>query len=259
MLIRLEDVVKVFERDKRRLVALDGVTMDVRAGEFLGIVGPSGCGKSTLLSLIAGLDAPTSGTVGFVGDQQAQTRTAMVWQDYRLLPWRMIDTNVGLGPEFRRRPEEERQGVVQRLLRKVRLQGFEQFFPAQLSGGMKQKAGIARALANDPEVLLMDEPFAHLDALNRRMMQLELLELWETTHKTVVYVTHSIDEAVLMSDRVAVMSARPGTIKDFVTIELPRPRTAEMMTHPALVAANQRIWELLESEVRRSGQGAREE
>src|SRR5437868_7570874 len=251
MLIRLEDVVKVFERGKRRLVALDGVTMDVVAGEVLGIVGPSCCGKSTLLSLIAGLDAPTSGTVSFVGDQQAQTRTAMVWQDYRLLPWRMIDTNVGLGPEFRHRPEDERQSVVQRLLGKVRLAGFEQFLPGQLSGGMKQKAGIARALANDPEVLLMDEPFAHLDALNRRMMQLELLELWEQTGKTVVYVTHSIDEAVLMSDRVAVMSARPGTIKDFVAVELPRPRTMEMMTHPTFAATSQRIWDLLESEVRR--------
>lgn len=250
MLIRLVDVVKVFERDQRRLVALDGITLDVRAGEFLAIVGPSGCGKSTLLSLMAGLEAPTSGSVSFVGEQQAQTRTAMVWQDYRLLPWRVIERNVGLGPEFRKRPEEEREGLVQRFLGKVRLRGFEQFFPNQLSGGMKQKAGIARALANDPEILLMDEPFAHLDALNRRMMQLELLELWEQTHKTVVYVTHSIDEAVLMSDRVAVMSGRPGTIKDFVTIELPRPRTADMMAQPTFVAAAQRIWTLLEAEVR---------
>src|SRR4051812_7180382 len=252
MLVRLVDVVKVFETGKRRLVALDGVTMDVRDGEFVSIVGPSGCGKSTLLSLIAGLSAPTLGTVSFIGEQRAQTRTAMVWQDYRLLPWRVVETNVGLGPEFRKRPEEERQSVVQRLLGKVRLAGFEQFLPGQLSGGMKQKAGIARALANDPEVLLMDEPFAHLDALNRRMMQMELLNLWEQTHKTVIYVTHSIDEAVLMSDRVVVMSARPGTILDFVPVDLPRPRTMEMMTLPRYAATTQRIWELLESEVRQA-------
>jgi NitT/TauT family transport system ATP-binding protein len=258
MLVRLVDIVKVFETGKRRLVALDGVTMDVRDGEFVSIVGPSGCGKSTLLSLIAGLTAPTLGTVSFIGEQRAATRTAMVWQDYRLLPWRVVETNVGLGPEFRKRPEEERQNVVQRLLGKVRLAGFEQFLPGQLSGGMKQKAGIARALANDPEVLLMDEPFAHLDALNRRMMQLELLELWEQTGKTVVYVTHSIDEAVLLSDRVVVMSASPGTIKAFVDVELPRPRSVEMMTLPGYIDTSRRIWELLEGEVRRAGRRERE-
>jgi NitT/TauT family transport system ATP-binding protein len=254
MLIRLVDVVKVFQTGKRQIVALDGITMDVRDGEFLGVVGPSGCGKSTLLALIAGLEAPTAGSIRFIGEQRAQTRTAMVWQDYRLLPWRVVERNVGIGPEFRRCPEEERQSIVSRLLRKVRLQGFEQFFPGQLSGGMKQRAGIARALANDPEVLLMDEPFAHLDALNRRMMQLELLTLWEQTHKTVVYVTHSIDEAVLLSDRVVVMTASPGRIKDFVDIELPRPRTADMMALPAFGAATQRIWRLLEDEVRRAGE-----
>jgi len=253
VLIRLVDVVKVFETgSKRRLVALDGITMDVRDGEFVSIVGPSGCGKSTLLSLIAELERPTSGTISFIGEQRCQTRTAMVWQDYRLLPWRVVETNVGLGPEFRKRPEDERQSVVHRLLSKVRLAGFEQFLPGQLSGGMKQKAGIARALANDPEILLMDEPFAHLDALNRRMMQLELLNLWEQTHKTVIYVTHSIDEAVLLSDRVVVMSAGPGTILDFVSVDLPRPRTMEMMAQPAYAATTQRIWELLESEVRRA-------
>src|SRR5205814_4521001 len=131
------------------LCALDGITMDVRDGEFVSLVGPSGCGKSTLLSLIAELEPPTSGTISFIGEQRAATRTAMVWQDYRLLPWRVIEPNVGLGPEFRKRPEDETQNVVQRLLHKVGLRGFEQFFPSQLSGGMKQRAGIARALAND--------------------------------------------------------------------------------------------------------------
>ena len=258
MLIRLVDVMKVFETGKRELLALDGVTMDVRDGEFVAIVGPSGCGKSTLLSLIAELEHPTAGSVEFIGEQRTATRTAMVWQDYRLLPWRVIERNVALGPEFRERPEDERQNVVQRLLGKVRLRGFELFFPHQLSGGMKQKAGIARALANDPEILLMDEPFAHLDALNRRMMQMELLELWEQTHKTVVYVTHSIDEAVLLSDRVVVMSARPGTIKEFVDVELPRPRSMDMMTRPEFAAASQRIWDLLEGEVRRGAQGGKD-
>ncbi len=251
MLIRIVDVVKIYEIGKRQLMALDGITLDVRDGEFVSIVGPSGCGKSTLLSLIAELEQPTAGAIHFVGEQRTATRTAMVWQDYRLLPWRIIERNVALGPEFRERPEEERQNVVQRFLGKVRLRGFELFFPHQLSGGMKQKAGIARALANDPEILLMDEPFAHLDALNRRMMQLELLELWEQAQKTVVYVTHSIDEAVLLSDRVVVMSASPGTIKDFVEVELPRPRSMDMMTSPTFTAASQRIWRLLEGEVRR--------
>ena len=146
---------------------------------------------------------------------------------------------------------------MRRLLGKVRLHGFEQFLPTQLSGGMQQKAGIARALANDPEILLMDEPFAHLDALNRRMMQLELLELWEQTGKTVVYVTHSIDEAVLLADRVIVMSASPGTIKDFVAVDLPRPRAMEMMALPAFQQTTARIWGGLEREVRRADERQR--
>ncbi|MBX5489897.1 MAG: ABC transporter ATP-binding protein [Chloroflexi bacterium] len=252
MLVRLVDVVKEFNTGRGRLRALDGITLDVRDGEFLAVVGPSGCGKSTLLSIIAGLEAPTSGSVAFLGEQRAQTRTAMVWQDTRLLPWRVVDRNVGLGPEFRGRPEEERRGIVQRFLRKMRLEGFEQFFPRQLSGGMQQRAGIARALANDPEVLLMDEPFAHLDALNRRLMQLELLQVWEQTGKTVVYVTHSIEEAVLLSDRVVVLTAGPGRIKDFVDIDLPRPRSAETLAHPGFQAATARIWQLLEGEARRA-------
>ncbi|HLI25507.1 MAG TPA: ABC transporter ATP-binding protein [Chloroflexota bacterium] len=254
MLVRLVEVVKEFETRRGRLRALDGITLDVREGEFLALVGPSGCGKSTLLSIIAGLEAPTSGSVAFLGPQRAQTRTAMVWQDTRLLPWRVVDRNVGLGPEFRGQPEPERRGIVQRFLRKMRLEGFEQFFPRQLSGGMQQRAGIARALANDPEVLLMDEPFAHLDALNRRLMQLELLQVWEQTGKTVVYVTHSIDEAVLLSDRVVVLTAGPARVKAFVDIDLPRPRGAETLAHPAFQAATTRIWQLLEDEARRAEQ-----
>jgi NitT/TauT family transport system ATP-binding protein len=254
VLVRLVEVVKEFETRRGRLRALDGITLDVRDGEFLAVVGPSGCGKSTLLSIIAGLEAPTSGSVAFLGPQRAQTRTAMVWQDTRLLPWRVVDRNVGIGPEFRGRPEPERRGIVQRVVRAMGLQGFEQFFPRQLSGGMQQRAGIARALANDPEVLLMDEPFAHLDALNRRLMQLELLQVWEQTGKTVVYVTHSIEEAVLLSDRVVVLTARPGRIKDFVDIDLPRPRTAETLAHPGFQATTLRIWQLLESEARRAEQ-----
>ena len=254
MLVRIVDVVKVFDTGKRRVRALDGITLDVREGEFLALVGPSGCGKSTLLGLIAGLEQPTSGTVSFIGEQTAQTRTAMVWQDTRLLPWRMVDRNVGLGPEFRHRPEDERKSLVQRFLGKMRLDGFEQFFPRQLSGGMAQRAGIARALANDPEVLLMDEPFAHLDALNRRLMQFELLEQWEQTGKSVVYVTHSIDEAVLLSDRVVVLTAGPARIKDFVEVDLPRPRSDATLALSEFQATTTRIWRLLEGEARQAEQ-----
>jgi NitT/TauT family transport system ATP-binding protein len=224
VLIRLIDVVKVFESGKRELLAIDGVTLDVRDGEFVAIVGPSGCGKSTLLSLIAELERPTSGSVEFIGEQRTATRTAMVWQDYRLLPWRVIERNVALGPEFRERPEDERQNVVQRLLGKVRLRGFELFFPHQLSGGMKQKAGIARALANDPEILLMDEPFSALDAITRDQMNVALSEILEKYNKTVIFVTHSIREAAFLSDRVVVMGGRPSGIMLDMPMPFPRPR-----------------------------------
>ena len=258
MLGRLVSVVKVFETGKRRLVALDGVTMDVRDGEFVSIVGPSGCGKSTLLSLIAGLSAPTLGTVSFIGEQRAPDANGDGLAG--LSPAALAGGGDQRRPRARvpQAPGEERQNVVQRLLGKVRLAGFEQFLPGQLSGGMKQKAGIARALANDPEVLLMDEPFAHLDALNRRMMS-SAAGAVGAAGKTVVYVTHSIDEAVLLSDRVVVMSASPGTIKAFVDVELPRPAqrrdddTAWLRRHqpPHLGAAG--------GEVRRAGRRERDQ
>jgi NitT/TauT family transport system ATP-binding protein len=249
MLVRLVDVVKEFETRRGRLRALDGITLDVRDGEFLAVVGPSGCGKSTLLSIIAGLEAPTSGSVTFLGPQRAQTRTAMVWQDTRLLPWRVVDRNVGLGPEFRGRPEPERRGIVRRFVRAMRLEGFEQFFPRQLSGGMQQRAGLARALAVEPEVLLMDEPFGALDAQTRELLQEELLRILEQHRKTLVFITHSIDEAILLGDRIAIMTARPGRIRELIDVGLPRPRQLEACRQTERFAQlHAHIWQQLRPE-----------
>ncbi len=222
----------VFTRRRGGTVtAVDNLDLIVRDKEFVCIVGPSGCGKSTLLRVVAGLTRPVSGEVMLdsvrVTDPGADR--GMVFQSYTLFPWLTVQGNVEFGPRLSGLPPAEYASIAQRYIELVGLTGFEHAYPKELSGGMQQRAAIARALANDPEILLMDEPFGALDAQTRSLMQELLLKVWEQTHKTVLFVTHDIEEAVLLADRVYVMTARPGRIKREVKISLPRPRTVGVL------------------------------
>ena len=231
--------------------ALRGFDIDVAEGEFLSIVGPSGCGKSTFLNVLLGLIKPDSGDLTIGGRMIAGPGTdrAMVFQEFGLLPWRTVLANVELGLELKKVPAGTRRNVSQRLIEMVGLAGFEGHYPHELSGGMKQRVGLARALATDPDVLLMDEPFAALDAQTRDLMQVELLRIWQEARKTVLFVTHQIDEAIYLSDRVMVMSKRPGHAKRYFTIDLPRPRDYEMRVTPEFNDLKLDIWHALKDEI----------
>ncbi|HWR41168.1 MAG TPA: ABC transporter ATP-binding protein [Patescibacteria group bacterium] len=229
--------------------AIRKLDLEVRAGEFFTIVGPSGCGKSTFLDMVAGLAKPSSGEV-FI-DGKLITGPALdrgiVLQGYALFPWRTVRKNVEFGLEVKKIPQKDRNEISQRFIELVGLKNFEDRYPHELSGGMKQRVAIARALAYDPEVLLMDEPFAAVDAQTRETLQEELLRIWEETKKTIIFITHGIDEAVFLSDRVAVMTANPGTIKEVVTINLPRPRHG-IRSSAEFGWVRHKIWELLQNE-----------
>jgi NitT/TauT family transport system ATP-binding protein len=231
--------------------ALSGFDIEVDEGEFLSIVGPSGCGKSTFLNVLLGLVRPDSGDVLMHGRPISGPGTdrAMVFQEFGLLPWRTVRNNIELGLELKRVPSDKRRAVAERLVALVGLAGFEAHYPHELSGGMKQRVGLARALATDPEVLLMDEPFAALDAQTRDLMQAELLRIWREARKTVLFVTHQIDEAIYLSDRVVVMSKRPGRSKRIFVIKLPRPRTYEMRVTPEFNTLKLEIWNTLKDEI----------
>jgi NitT/TauT family transport system ATP-binding protein len=236
------------------LLALDGVSLHVGRGDFVAVVGPSGCGKSSLLLLINGLLRPTSGQVrldGQVVDAPSADR-ALVFQEAALLPWRSVQANVELGLELRGVPARDRHALARAHLRLVGLERFARFFPHQLSGGMRQRVGLARALSVQPRVLLMDEPFGALDAQTRQLMGVELLRLWEQDRKTIVFVTHDLDEALYLADRVVVLSASPGRILDVVDVHLPRPRPLAIRSSLEFGAYRQRIWARLEAEVLRS-------
>ena len=231
-LLIVEQVTADFPDHERPLRALEEVSFEVCPQEFVSIVGPSGCGKSTLLRLVGGLLRPTSGRVVFEGETLAAPRRdiGFVFQRLNLLPWRTTMANVTLPLELDGVPAAEAQRRAQAILELVGLVGFERSFPRDLSGGMAQRVALARALAHDPQVLLLDEPFASLDALTRERMSQELLRIWQARRKTVVMVTHSISEAILLADRVLVLSSRPGRLKLELPVALPRPRTLEM-TH----------------------------
>jgi len=250
--IELARISKSFQSRIGRVDALDGIDLVVRSQEFLCIIGPSGCGKSTILSIIAGLVAPTEGEVSINGMAVAEARAAhqigLVFQDAVLLPWRTVTENVELPLEVLKVPKRERRRQARQILELVKLDGFERRFPHELSGGMRQRLGIARALSFDPQILLMDEPFGALDAITRDKMTLELLKIWEQRQKTVVFVTHSIAEAVLLSDRVVVMSPRPGRIHTIIENPLPRPRTLTIRDDPGFISLSRRLRELLEAE-----------
>jgi NitT/TauT family transport system ATP-binding protein len=254
--LELEDVGLRYRRttergDDAELVALDGVSFDVSVGEFVAVVGPSGCGKSSLLLLVNGLLEPTSGRVRLDGEviREPSADRALVFQDAALLPWRTVQANVELPLELRRTPAPTRREIAGRHLRQVGLEAFARFFPHQVSGGMRQRVGLARALAVDPRILLMDEPFAALDAQMRQLMGAELLRLWETEKKTILFVTHDLDEAIYLADRVVVLSARPGRVLDLVPVALPRPRALAMRSSAEFGVYRQRIWDRLEREV----------
>jgi NitT/TauT family transport system ATP-binding protein len=250
MRVAVERLTKTY-RDRRggELTALDDVSLAAEPEEFLAILGPSGCGKSTLLNAIAGLLPATAGGVFFEGARRPnQPLTATVFQEFALFPWRTVQGNVEFGLEELGLPAGERALRARRQIELAGLAGFEDRYPHQLSGGMRQRVGIARALAVDPAVLLMDEPFSALDAQTRTLMMEELLGIWERTRKTIVYVTHNIQEAVFMADRVLVLSRRPARVLASVPVPLGRPRREAMTGERAFVETADRIWSLIRSQ-----------
>jgi NitT/TauT family transport system ATP-binding protein len=252
--LELKGLSKTYRKRDAQIEAVRDVSVTIREGEFVSIVGASGCGKTTLLRMLDGLIAPTSGAILLDGRpvEGHGSRRAFVFQQDRLLPWRTVSANAVLGPEIRgenRRTSEARAGEFLRL---VGLGGFEQHYPHELSGGMRQRVNLARALTVEPDVLLLDEPFASLDAQTREIMQGELMRIWAETKKTAIFVTHQIDEAVFLSDRVLVFTVRPGRLKEEVVIDLPRPRALAVKRTAEFVRYTDRIWRLIEEEVRAS-------
>ena len=247
--IRIEGVSKVFDPD---IVALSNVTVSMAENSFTCLLGPSGCGKSTLLGLIAGFTRPTSGRVR-VDDTDVKGASAdrgVVFQEYALFPWRTALENVAFGPMLRGKSKNETADIAAHYLKLVGLAGHEAKFPSELSGGMKQRVGIARALANNPSVLLMDEPFGALDEQTREVLQEEMLRIWQQDRKTLVFVTHSISESVFLADRIVVMATRPGTIKEVIDVGLPHPRDR---TGPEFIELSKRIKALVRHEVEKLG------
>jgi len=239
------------DRHGQETRALSDVSLAVESEEFVALLGPSGCGKSTLLQILAGLLAPSSGAVHFEGARDGpRPLTAMVFQEFALFPWRTVQGNVEFGLEELGVGAAERRQIARRHIALAGLAGFESKYPHQLSGGMRQRVGIARALAVDPAVLLMDEPFSALDAQTRQLMQEELLAIWERTRKTIVYVTHNIHEAVFMADRVIVLSRRPGRVLAEIPVDLGRPRLESMAAERAFIDATERIWGLIKDQAR---------
>jgi NitT/TauT family transport system ATP-binding protein len=248
-----QHLAKTYQTRDRTVTALEDVTFRVQEGEFVCIVGPSGCGKTTLLKLIAGLIKPTSGQIVFLGDPaDGRPRDAMVFQEHGLYPWMTILDNVAFGLEMRGMGRRERRDRAGAFIRQLGLASFANNYPHELSVGMRQRAGIARAFVTDPQLLLMDEPFGALDAQTRLVLQDELLRIWAASNKSVVYVTHDIEEAVLLGDRVLVMTGRPARIREEIPVPLERPRHVANQIHPAVMEIQWRIWKMIEDEVRRS-------
>ena len=239
-------------RTNTRLVALDGVNFTVMDREFVSIVGPSGCGKTTFLSVVDGLIPATSGQIVVDGDVVAKPGPdrAVVFQDASLLPWRTVLKNIVYGLECQGVNGREANERAAHFIDMVGLRNFEHHYPYELSGGMQQRVNLARALIMDPKILLMDEPFASLDAQTRELMQEELLQIWAKAGKTVLFVTHQIDEAIYLSDRVVVFSGRPGRVKDIITVDIERPRRLGLKREPRFHALEDRIWGLIEEDVK---------
>ncbi len=253
-IISARDLVVEYERtrEKDTLVALSDFTLDVRPREFVTILGPSGCGKSTFLNVVAGIQPAARGEVSIDGKpvRGPGRDRAMVFQDYGLLPWRTVEANAQFGLEMQDRLDNASKAKVRDYIRLVGLEGFEQSYPRELSGGMRQRVGLARALATEPRILLMDEPFAAVDLITRELMQDELSRIIAATEKTVLFVTHSVDEAIILGDRVVILSARPAHVKLNLNIDLPRPRSdRSIRASPEFGTIRERVWEELASEV----------
>jgi NitT/TauT family transport system ATP-binding protein len=250
--LELKHISMVFTQRGQRFEALRDVSIDVDAGEFISIVGASGCGKTTLLRIADGLRAPTRGEVLVDGRPVSGPGPdrGFVFQQDALFPWRTVLDNVIFGLEVQGRKKSQSRARADGLLRLVGLAGFEQHFPHELSGGMRQRANLARALTIDPDVLLMDEPFASLDAQTREIMQAELLRIWRSNKKTVLFVTHQIDEAVFLADRVIVMTSRPGQVKAVLEVNIPRPRDLAIKRTPRFLELVDEIWKMIEEEVK---------
>jgi NitT/TauT family transport system ATP-binding protein len=253
-MIRLEGVAKSYGA----LQVLKEVDLNVAKGEFLVLLGASGCGKSTMLNMISGFEPPTHGRIIVNGRvvKDVEPACGMVFQQYALFPWKTVSENVAFGLKMRGVGKAERREAARRHIEAVGLKGFEDSYPGALSGGMKQRVSIARVLANDPDVMLLDEPFAALDAMTRQVLQEQLLSIYEKSGKTIVFITHSIDEALLLSTRMIVMGAKPGRIVQDIRNDLPLPRTAEVQLSPAYLEMKKSIWETVQAEVMRGLEGA---
>jgi NitT/TauT family transport system ATP-binding protein len=251
--VEARNVTVEYERSRERstLVALQDFSIGVQEGEFLTIVGPSGCGKSTFLNLVAGLWFPAAGELLVRGKPvtgPAQDR-AVVFQEYALMPWRTVEGNVRFGLEMQRRIDSTTDEKVARYIEMVGLGGFEDAYPRELSGGMRQRVGLARALATEPRILLMDEPFAAVDAMTRELMQDEVAQIVQETGQTIIFITHSVDEAITLGDRIVVVSNRPGRVKEIIPVTIPRPRSGRQIRHvPEYIEIRDRIWDLLGTE-----------
>ncbi|MCS7139785.1 MAG: ABC transporter ATP-binding protein [Candidatus Nezhaarchaeota archaeon] len=250
IILTVKNLKKVF-KGSPDVIALEDISIDVYEGELLCIVGPSGCGKTTLLRILAGLEKPTSGEVLL---RQKPIRgpgpdRVMVFQEYALFPWRTVLGNVTFGLELKGMPKDEAVKEAMKYIELVGLEGFESMYPHELSGGMRQRVALARALACDPEILLMDEPLSALDAQTRNYMQEELIEIWEKTRKTIIFVTHNVEEAVFLGDRIVVLTFRPAKVKDVVKVDLPRPRNRLSREFIELRA---RILEMLREEIEKA-------
>lgn len=250
--IVMSEVTKTFGA-REGVSALAGIDLQIEDGEFVCLVGPSGCGKSTLLRMVGNLHRPTTGEVRIVTDQPRPWPTAMVFQDYGIFPWKTVGQNVAFGLQARKVPKDQAAHRVDKWLARMGLSDFARSYPSALSGGMRQRVSIARAMAVEPEILLMDEPFAALDPQLRRLLQEELLTIWQENKRTVLFVTHSIDEAILLGDRVVVMSARPGRIIGDYRVPFPRPRTPEVRASVEFAELEEKIWTQLRHEVGDSG------
>lgn len=251
-ILSLQDIQLRYPAKGREVTALDGLSLTIHPGEFVSVVGPSGCGKSTLLNLTSGILAPTTGRVILRGTPVTSIAQGLgyVFQSDALLPWKSVYDNIAMGLRLQKVPESEVKPRVEEWLERVGLAGFGQSYPHQLSGGMRKRVAIAQALVHDPDMLLMDEPFSALDVQTRNMMENELLSLWEGLHKTVLFITHDLEEAIALSDRIVVMTARPGRVKATYPIDLPRPRDiTSVRLNPRYHELYGQIWADLKEEV----------
>lgn len=244
VIVKIDHVEKIYQGRSGEVVALNGVDMEIRENEFVCVVGPSGCGKSTLLNIIAGLEKPTSGRVCVKGKEVVNpgSERGVIFQQYALFPWLTVKKNVKFGLKLRGVKEPELSEIADKYIRLVGLEEFGDSYPKELSGGMKQRVAIARAYAVNPEILLMDEPFGALDAQTRTQLQTELLETWEKEKKTCFFITHDVEEAIILAQRVVIMSARPGRVKEIVPVNIPYPRTQETKMTKEFLDLKVHVW-----------------